>query len=380
MNKKLNILIAIDSFKGSLTSLEAASAIERGIKKVDENIIVEKVPLADGGEGTVESIVSYANGSYVNLQVKDPLIRDVIAKYGLVNNGETAVIEMASASGIGMLAEDERNPLIATTYGTGQLIQDALEKGCENFLIGIGGSATNDGGVGMAMALGAKFLDSEGKNIGHEPRNFHNINSIDFSQMDTRIKDVKISVLCDVNNPLIGENGASHVYGPQKGADRKMVELLDNNLKHLADIAEKELGASFRNIPGTGAAGGLGFGLVAFLGARLLGGINFLVDFVNLEKKIIESDIVITGEGKVDFQTKFNKLPVGIARLAHKHNKKTVCIAGKIDEGAREMKGNQFDEIFSIMEEGIEEEDAIKNAADYLQKIVFNKMKNLFVE
>jgi len=380
MNKKLNILIAIDSFKGSLTSLEAASAIERGIKKIDENIIVEKVPLADGGEGTVESIVSYANGSYFDLQVKDPLMRDVVEKYGLVNDGETAVIEMASASGIGMLAEDERNPLIATTYGTGQLIQDALKKGCENFLIGIGGSATNDGGVGMAMALGAKFLDSEGKNIGHEPQNFHNINSIDFSQMDSMIKDAKISVLCDVNNPLIGENGASHVYGPQKGADRKMVELLDNNLKHLADIAEKELGASFRNIPGTGAAGGLGFGLVAFLGARLLGGINFLVDFVNLEKKIIESDIVITGEGKVDFQTKFNKLPVGIARLADKHNKKTVCIAGKIDEGARKMKGNQFDEIFSIMEEGIKEEDAIKNAADFLEKIVFIKMKNLFVE
>ncbi|MBU1101160.1 MAG: glycerate kinase [Bacteroidetes bacterium] len=377
MTSRPHILIAIDSFKGSISSYDAASAIERGLKKIDSNVKVEKVPLADGGEGTVEAIISYAKGSYVTATVHDPLMRNVSAVYGLFNNNETAVLEMAAASGIGLLSEDERDPAIATTYGTGELILDALNKNCGSIIIGIGGSATNDGGVGMAMALGAKLLDYDGQDIGYEPQNFSKLYSIDFSQIDPRIKNMKITVLCDVNNPLVGKNGASHVYGSQKGADKKMIELLDANLKHLADVTEMELGRSFRNIAGAGAAGGLGFGLVAFLGARLQSGINFLTEFVNLEKKIRESDIVITGEGKVDSQTMFNKLPVGIAELAKKHNKKTICIAGQFEKEAFRMHGEQFDEMYFIMEEVVNNEDAMSNAAEHLERIASEKLKHL---
>ena len=380
MKKHRNVLIAIDSFKGSITSSDAASAIQRGLFRIDKNIRVEKVPLADGGEGTVEAIAEYADGSYVNVEVKDPLMRNVDAVYGLINGEKTAVIEMSAASGIGLLSRDEYNPLVATSYGTGQLIKDALDKGCKEIFIGIGGSVTNDAGVGMAIALGTKFLNENGNEVGREPKNFHKIHSIDFSDLDSRIKETKITVLCDVNNPLLGKNGASYVYGPQKGASPETVKLLDEQLAHIADIIELKLGNSFRNIPGAGAAGGLGFGLMTFLNARLLGGINFLCDFVNLEGKIKEADLVITGEGKVDFQTKFNKLPVGIADLAHKYNKKIICLAGVFDESAYEMKGKQFDDMFSIMEECVTSEEAVQNAAIYLENITARELKKYLTD
>ena len=375
MKKQRNVLIAIDSFKGSITSSDAALAIERGLNKIDENIRVEKVPLADGGEGTVKSIVEYAGGSYVNVEVKDPLMRNVEAVYGLINGGQTAVIEMSAASGIGLLSREEYNPLVATSYGTGQLIKDALDKGCKDIIIGIGGSVTNDAGIGMAIALGAKFTNENGIETSYEPKNFHKIHSIDFSDLDSRIKETKITVLCDVNNPLLGKNGASYVYGPQKGASPETVKLLDEQLAHIADVVELNSGNCLRDIPGAGAAGGLGFGLIAFLNAQLLGGINFLCDFLNLEEIIKDADLVITGEGKVDFQTKFNKLPVGIAELAHKHNKKIICIAGVFDESAYEMKGKQFDDMFSIMEEGVTSEEAIQNAVFHLENIAARELK-----
>jgi glycerate 2-kinase len=375
MKKRRNVLIAIDSFKGSITSSDAASAIERGLRAIDKNIRAEKVPLADGGEGTVKSIVEYAGGSYVNVEVKDPLMRNVEAVYGLIKGGQTAVIEMSAASGIGLLSREEYNPLVAISYGTGQLIKDALDKGCKDIIIGIGGSVTNDAGIGMAIALGAKFINENGIETSHEPKNFHKIHSIDFSDLDSRVKETEITVLCDVNNPLLGKNGASYVYGPQKGASPETVKLLDEQLAHIADVVELNSGNSLRDIPGAGAAGGLGFGLIAFLNAQLLSGINFLCDFLNLEEKIKDADLVITGEGKVDFQTKFNKLPLGIAELAHKHSKKIICIAGVFDESAYEMKGKQFDDMFSIMEEGVTSEEAIQNAAFHLENITARELK-----
>ncbi len=374
------VLIAVDSFKGSLSSSVAASSIEEGLYKIDNNIVVEKIPLADGGEGTVEAIVEYSNGSYITAIVKDPLNSNIESTYGVIDNGRTAVIEMAAASGIGLLSKKEYNPLAATTYGTGQLIKDSLDKGCKEIIIGIGGSVTNDAGIGMAMSLGVKFLDESGNDIGCEPAEFHRLHSIDFSGMDSRIKDTKITVLCDVNNPLLGENGASYVYGPQKGATREMVKLLDEALFHIANVIEQKLGKEFRSLPGAGAAGGLGFGLMAFLNARLLPGINFLCDFVNLEEKIVNADLVITGEGKVDNQTKFNKLPVGIAQLAHKYNKKVVCLAGVIDQAALSMIGKEFDNMFSIMDEGVSTEEAILNASIYLCSIADRELRKYIVD
>ena len=374
------VLIAIDSFKGSLSSSAAAAAIEKGLKKVSENVEVQKVPLADGGEGTVESIVEYAKGEYVTVTVNDPLMRNISAIYGLTDNGEKAIIEMAAASGIGLLSKEEYNPLVATTFGTGELIKDALNKGCREIILGIGGSITNDAGIGMASALGVKFLDCDGNEIGYAPKDFNKLHSIDFSTIDSRVFNTIITVLCDVNNPLLGENGASHVYGPQKGATPEMVKLLDRQLSHIADIAEEKLTRDFRNIPGAGAAGGMGFGTMAFLQAKLVGGINFLCDFVGLEKKIADADLVITGEGKVDFQTRFNKLPVGISDLARKHNKRTICFAGVFDESALLMKGDQFDDMFSIMEEGVTSEEAINKAALYLENIASRELKKYLTD
>ena len=298
------VLVAIDSFKGSISSKGAASAIEHGLRNIDGNIIVEKIPVADGGEGTVDSIVEYLNGEYVKVFVKDPLERNVQALYGIINDGKTAVIEMSAASGIGLLAKEEYNPLVATSFGTGQLIRDALDRGCRKIIIGIGGSVTNDAGVGMAMALGAKFLDKYGGDVGVQPKEFHRLHTIDLSGMIPEINKAGITVLCDVNNPLLGKNGASYVYGPQKGAAPEVVKLLDEKLAHIADVTEVTLGKEFRNIPGAGAAGGMGFGLVAFLNAGLVSGINFLIKFLQLEDKIKNADLVITGEGKVDAQNK----------------------------------------------------------------------------
>jgi len=363
----MKILIAPDKFKGSLSAFEVADNIEKGILKVFPKAIVVKVPMADGGEGTVESLVDATGGKIIKTNVKDPLFRDIESFYGILGDGKTAVIEMAAASGLYLLKDYERNPMITTTYGTGQLIKDALDRGCRRFIIAIGGSATNDGGTGMATALGVKFYDKDGREIGLGGGELSKIYSIDTSNLDERLKECEFIVACDVANPLIGENGASRVYGPQKGATKEMVEVLDKNLEHYGKLLEKYFNKKIIDVPGSGAAGGLGAGLMAFLNAQLKNGIEIIIETLKLEEKIKEADIVISGEGKIDFQTAFGKTISGIAKLCKKHNKPLIVIAGTVED-IENLYEIGVSSIFSIVEKPMSLEDAIKNAPTLLEK------------
>jgi glycerate kinase len=377
LKSKSKILIAVDSFKGTLTSSEAAGIIEKGFTYVLPEISVVKIPLADGGDGTVEAIVEAVQGEYITAIVRDPLFRDINAKYGIIDNGKTAVIEMAAASGITLLADDEKNPLKTTTYGTGQLIKDAVERGCRKIILGIGGSATNEGGIGMAVALGAKFYDTDGNKAGIDTEALPKIASVDLSPVQDFLQDVEIVTLCDVSNPLCGETGASAVYGPQKGADEKMVELLDSRLARFAMLIESYKGSLIQNTPGAGAAGGLGFGAIAFLNSTLVGGTEYLLNLMNMEEHIKNSDIVITGEGKIDIQTKFDKLPMGIARLAKINGKISLCITGMFGEGYEQFQNNYFDEMYAIVNDDISLTDAMSNAHTYLNELSISIAREL---
>ncbi|MBT1278849.1 glycerate kinase [Thermoanaerobacter sp. CM-CNRG TB177] len=363
----MKILIAPDKFKESLSALKVADSIEKGILKVFPKAVIEKVPMADGGEGTVESLVDATGGKIIKTNVKDPLFRDIESFYGILGDGKTAVIEMAAASGLYLLKDYERNPMITTTYGTGQLIKDALDRGCRKFIIAIGGSATNDGGAGMATALGVKFYDKDGREIGLGGGALSKIYSIDTSNLDDRLKECRFIVACDVANPLIGENGASRVYGPQKGATKEMVEVLDKNLEHYGKLLEKYFNKKIIDVPGSGAAGGLGAGLMAFLNAQLKSGIEIITETLKLEEKIKEADIVISGEGKIDFQTAFGKTISGIAKLCKKHNKPLIVIAGTVED-IEKLYEIGVSSVFSTMEKPMFLEDAIKNAPTLLEK------------
>lgn len=363
----VKILIAPDKFKESLSALKVADSIEKGILKVFPKAVIVKVPMADGGEGTVESLVDATGGKIIKTNVKDPLFRDIESFYGILGDGKTAVIEMAAASGLYLLKDYERNPMITTTYGTGQLIKDALDRGCRRFIIAIGGSATNDGGAGMATVLGVKFYDKDGIEIGLGGGELSKIYSIDTSNIDDRLKECEFIVACDVANPLIGENGASRVYGPQKGATKEMVEVLDKNLEHYGKLLEKYFNKKIIDVPGSGAAGGLGAGLMAFLNAQLKNGIEIIIETLKLEEKIKEADIVISGEGKIDFQTAFGKTISGIAKLCKKHNKPLIVIAGTVED-IENLYEIGVSSIFSIVEKPMSLEDAIKNTSTLLEK------------
>lgn len=380
----MNIVIAPDSFKGSLTAGEVCNYVEKGIKKViiDANIV--KVPMADGGEGTVQSLVDATSGQIVKKTVKGPLLNEVEAFYGILGDGKTAVIEMAAASGLPLISDGERNPLKTTTYGTGELIKDAVDKGCKKIIIGIGGSATNDGGTGMAIALGAKFLDTNGDSIGFGGGELAKIAKIDLTSFNSLLKDVTIIAACDVDNPLCGEKGASYVYGPQKGATKEMVEILDKNLFHYGKLLEMKFNKKIIDYPGAGAAGGLGAGLLAFLNAQLKRGIDIVTEVTGLEEKVSQADLVITGEGKIDFQTSFGKTPYGVAMISKKYNKPVIAIAGGIGKGAEELYNMGIDSIFSIVDGPLSLEEAIKNSAqlveDSAERIIrlINISKNIF--
>jgi glycerate kinase len=365
--KLMKIVIAPDSYKGSLTAKEVADAIERGINRVKSNIFIDKIPMADGGEGTVQSLVDATGGTIVYTKVFDPLMREIESFYGILGDKKTAVIEMSSASGLPLLSQEERNPLITTTFGTGQLLLHALDNGCRNFIIGIGGSATNDGGMGMLKALGVKFLDKNNKDIGNGGEALGKLCFIDISKLDSRINDSNITVACDVDNPLYGPKGASIVFGPQKGATEDMVRILDNNLKHYADIIEKHLSISIGNIPGSGAAGGLGGGLMAFFNAKLKKGVDIVIEATKLEDQIKAADLIITGEGAIDYQTKFGKTPYGVAKIAEKYNIPVIAIAGSLGEGVNDLYKEGFSSIFSISNKPMTLEDSIKNDVSLLE-------------
>ncbi len=363
----MKIIIAPDSFKGSLSALEAADAVETGIRRVYSDIDIIKIPMADGGEGTVQSLVDATGGRIISVKALDPLCREVDSFYGILGDGKTAVIEMAAASGLTLLKEEERNPLITTTFGTGQLIKHALDMGCRSIIMGIGGSATNDGGAGMAAALGVKLLDGEGRDIGFGGGALKELVKIDRTGMDQRLAECVITAACDVSNPLTGKNGASYVFGPQKGANNDMVRLLDDNLEKYGIILEKAYGMPLRNVPGAGAAGGMGAGLLAFLNADLKKGIDIVIEATGLEEKLKSADLVITGEGMMDKQTVFGKTPYGVAQLAAKYKVPVIAIAGGIGDGAEVLYDNGINSIFSIVDKPMTLREAIDNSRILLQ-------------
>ena len=374
----MRIVVAPDSFKGSLSSIQAANAIEKGIigaaQTCREPVEVIKVPIADGGEGTVEAIITANKGEIVKTRVLDPLGREIDSFFGILPDN-SAVIEMAAASGLNLLGDDERNPMKTTTYGTGQLIKEALDYGCKRIIIGIGGSATNDGGVGMAQALGVSFLDEEGNQIAFGGGELSKISKIDVSLLDPRIKDTVITIASDVKNPLCGPNGASAVYGPQKGATPEMVETLDRNLKHLAKTIHEQLNIDILNVPGSGAAGGLGAGLMAFLGAKFCLGIKLVTELARLEEKIQRADLVVTGEGSTDYQTLFGKVPHGIADTAKKYSKPVICISGSLGKGYEQLYNEGIDAFFSIVNRPMSLEEAMNNAEVLLEQTAKNVIK-----
>lgn len=358
----MKIVVAPDSFKGSVSALEAAYAIEQGLRRVFPDAVIEKIPMADGGEGTVQSLVDATGGRIQTHRVVAPLENEVDAQFGILAAGETAVIEMASASGLTLVPADKRNPLRTTTYGTGQLIRAALEAGCRRLIIGIGGSATNDGGAGMAEALGVRLLDANGAQIPRGGAGLGQLASIDITGLHPAIAETETVVACDVNNPLTGPDGASHVYGPQKGATPEMIETLDGHLAHFDSVLTRTLGKSFNDVPGAGAAGGLGAGLMAFLNAELQLGVDIMIDAVKLEERVKGASVVFTGEGQLDFQTAFGKTPVGVAKVAKAHNIPVIAIAGGIAEGAEAVYDAGIDAMLGIVQEPMSLEDAVGDA------------------
>lgn len=339
----MKIVIAPDSFKGSLTAIEVSDALEKGVRKIYPQAQIEKIPMADGGEGTVQCLVNATQGKIYDKEVIGPLGDPIIASFGVLGDQTTAAIEMASASGLPLVPPDKKNPMITTTYGTGQLIKAALDYGCQKMIIGIGGSATNDGGAGMVQALGVQLLDKNDDEIGFGGAQLANLDHINISDMDERIKKTKILVASDVQNPLCGETGASRIYGPQKGATEEMIITLDNALSHFAEIIKRDLGKDIKYIPGAGAAGGLGAGLMAFLNAELKPGIDIVINTVQLEKIVQDSDLVITGEGEINGSTIYGKTPIGVAKVAKKFQIPVVSISALIDDSGWIVKDHGID-------------------------------------
>lgn len=359
----MKFLLAIDSFKGSISSLEAANAFEAGIKRVKNNVEVIKIPIADGGEGTVESLVNFTKGEIIKTKVKDPLMREIDSYFGILGDGETVVIEMAAASGLPLLKDDERNPLYTTTYGTGELIKKALDMGFRRFVLGIGGSATNDAGVGMAMALGFKFLDKEGYDIGLGGVKLFNLHSIDTTCKDKRLDECEFLVACDVENTLYGEKGATYVYARQKGAGEEDLILLEKSIVNFSNVVFKEFEINISEIKGGGAAGGLGAGAYVFLNGKIKKGIDVLIDILKLDEVVKDVDFVVTGEGKIDGQTLSGKVPFGIAKLSKNYNKPVIAVCGLLEEGYKEIYNYGVDTIFSITNGPISLNESMKNAS-----------------
>ena len=371
----MKILIAPDSFKDCLTSPDVAKFIELGIRNVFPDARTKLVPLADGGEGTVVTLVTATNGKIFHKKVHDPFKREISAHFGVLGDGETAVIEMASASGIELLEENERNPWKTTSYGTGELIKHALDKGCRKIIIGIGGSATNDAGTGMLQALGIQFLDANKREIEPGGGALKELVSIKTDKLDQRLKQSKIIIASDVMNPLLGKTGASAVYGPQKGADSNMVIQLDSNLKHFADVVRQQQGISVENIPGSGAAGGLGAGILAFLPSEIKPGFDIVKEVVELEKHMQDADLVITAEGKIDSQTAYGKTPAGVAGIACKYNIPVIAFAGIVENGINELYKKGFRAIIPIINKPMNIDESIKNAGELLIMAVEQSMR-----
>jgi glycerate kinase len=364
----MRIVVAPDSFKGSLTAAEAGAAMARGVRTAVPDAHVIEVPMADGGEGTVDALVAGTGGRIITCTVTGPLGTSVESRFGLLGDGETAAIEMAAASGLLLVPRDQRDPRLTTTYGTGELIRKALDLGVKRIVCGIGGSATNDGGAGMIMALGARLLKADGTPIGFGGAALLDLDSIDTSGLDPRLADTELLVACDVDNPLCGPRGASAIYGPQKGATPEIVTLLDGALGHMADIMARDLGRDTRHTPGAGAAGGLGNGLLGFLGASLRPGIEVVMEAVRLDDLLNGVSLVVTGEGRTDGQTLAGKVPMGVARRAALQGIPAIVVSGAVTPDADALLEHNIAALLSICDEPMILDEAMAHAAELLER------------
>ncbi|MBE5108611.1 glycerate kinase [Bacillus thuringiensis] len=368
----MKVVIASDSYKESLRAIEVCEAIEKGFLKVFPKGEYMKVPIGDGGEGTAESLVDATDGEMIRLSVTGPLGKPIQAFYGISNDKRTAFIEMAAASGLQHVPMEQRNPLVTTTRGTGELILHALNKGVQHIILGLGGSATNDGGAGMLSALGVRFINEKGEVIDPSGGTLHSITSIDFSRLDLRLKDIKLEAACDVDNPLIGVKGASFVFGEQKGADELMMRELDNNLQHYAKILKQFLHIDVAELAGAGAAGGMGAAVVAVLRGELRKGIEIVLDYINFDKHIVGADLVVTGEGKIDEQTAYGKAPVGVAERAKRHHIPVIAIGGSVLPNYTVVYERGIDAVFSTVTAPMTLEEAYKAAKENIEMTAKN--------
>ena len=371
----MKIVVAIDSFKGCMSSIEAGFAARDGILRVypDADIIVK--PLADGGEGTTEALAKGLGGELVTVNVSGPMQIPTCATYGIVPETKLAIIEMAAAAGITLVKNDERNPWKASTYGVGELILDAIERGCRDFVIGIGGSATNDAGLGMLTALGFEFFDVSGDKVGKDAENLRRIQKIDTGKAHPALSTCKFHIACDVNNPLFGENGATYIYGPQKGVTTEDKAVLDADIRHFASVTSEALRNDYSEYAGAGAAGGIGYAFLSYLGGSLSPGVELILDALDIEEDMFDADFVVTGEGRLDSQTAMGKAPIGVARLAKKYGATVIGLAGAVTEDADKCNENGIDAYFSILQEvstfeaAVDKNNAMRNMAITTEQI-----------
>ncbi len=357
----MKVVVAIDSFKGSMSSLEAGESVAKGVKKAHKDAIVEIRPLADGGEGTVEALSIGMGGKLVNVEVTGPAGKSVNAVYGIVELSKTAIIEMSQAAGITLVSGDEKNPLYTTTFGVGEMIKDAIRKGCRHFIVGIGGSATNDCGIGMLQALGYEFLDKDGKQVGFGASGVRDIVSIKDENVIKELAECNFRVACDVNNPLCGDLGCSAIYGPQKGATKEMVADMDAWLLRYSKLVKEKYPNADSENPGTGAAGGLGYAFQNFTKSKMESGIQIVLDETRLEEYVKDADVVVTGEGRLDRQTAMGKAPIGVANIAKKYNKKVIAFSGSVTEDAFVCNEHGIDAFFPILRRIVTLEEAMKS-------------------
>ncbi|MCC8986316.1 MAG: glycerate kinase [Candidatus Contendobacter sp.] len=365
----MKIVIAPNALKGCLTAAEAAGALARGVARASPDSDIVQVPVADGGDGLAEVLVSALHGVKRTALVTGPLGDPASASFCYVPARQLAAIEMATASGLALLTKERLNPLLTTTRGTGELIKAALDLGVAHLIVGIGGSATNDGGIGMAAALGARFLDENGHPVEPVGGALATIQHIDLSGLDPRLAGVRIEAICDVDNPLLGERGAAQVYAPQKGATPEQVRILDAGLAQLSVVIERDLGLDVRDLPGAGAAGGLGAGLKAFFKAELRRGVDLVLDLVGLNEQLRDADLVLTAEGQIDFQTTFSKAPAGVAERAHAHGVPCIAIAGSVGSGLAALHDLGINAVFSLCPGPVSLAQAMASGGDYLATV-----------
>ncbi|ODV53579.1 glycerate kinase [Lysinibacillus fusiformis] len=375
----MKVIISPDSFKGTLSAVEVAKSMQKGILDADPSIETIILPVADGGEGTLDSLIASTKGQYFSVDVLDPIGRDIQAQYGVLGDKETCVIEMAQASGIMLLQDNEKNPEFATTYGTGQIIKAALDRGFNKFIIGIGGSATNDAGIGMLKALGVRFIKEDGSDLEDGISSLLELTAIDVSGLDARLTEAIFTIACDVDNPFIGERGATAIFGPQKGVQDDQVTHFDNCLKHFADIVEQQFSIRLHDYQGAGAAGGLGGALIAFLNGTFHAGIDIVIDAVQLQDHIAAAQLVITGEGKSDLQTLHGKAPLGVAKTAALAYVDAVLLSGDIDSTAKPALQKYFSVVETLVDEEITTQQAMQEPAHFI-RLKTKKILELYIQ